>query len=353
MATKTGTVDVASLLAARNTSAAEFGLDTIAETFQRDLAVHNQLMLDAIGDLAVVTTDRQRISGTSDSGEMVQTDEYGRAPTQKAAPGVTVGFPLRQYQYAVGWTRTALQIRSAADVAAQFLAAQKAHRKAVLTEIKKALFQATNYTFKDYLVDNVSLSVKRLVNADSVDIPEGPNGETFTASTHTHYDAINGLTNAALLALVTDVVEHGHGGMVRIVISQTDEAAVRALDDFTPYLDPRISLGTATNQATQRLDITRLDNRAIGIFGAAEVWVKPWGIANYALAYDASSGAKPLAFRQREQTALQGLNVVANIDTFPLYAEYMQVEFGVGVWNRTNGAVLYFGGGTWADPTIS
>ncbi len=62
---------------------------------------------------------------------------------------------------------------------------------------------------------------------------------------------------------------------------------------------------------------------------------------------------KPLAFRQREAASLQGLRIAAQLDTHPLYAQYMEAEFGVGVWTRTNGAVLYFGGASYTDPTIS
>jgi hypothetical protein len=31
----------------------------------------------------------------------------------------------------------------------------------------------------------------------------------------------------------------------------------------------------------------------------------------------------------------------------------MEAEFGVGVWTRTNGAMLYFGGTSYTDPTIT
>ena len=52
---------------------------------------------------------------------------------------------------------------------------------------------------------------------------------------------------------------------------------------------------------------------AIGIFHGAEVWVKPWAIANFAFAWDAASPQKPLVFRQRTQTSLQGLRIAATL----------------------------------------
>jgi hypothetical protein len=301
--------------------------------------------------LADVSTDRQRIYGTSDRGEMTEVDEFGRAPTQKIRGGTTVGFPLRSYQYALGWTRKYLQNATPAELVDQETAAKKAHMIQIARQVKRAIYLSANYTFNDFLVDKIDLPVKRFVNADSANIPDGPNGEAFTGSSHTHYDAINGITAAALKAAIRDVVEHGHGGKVIVAINIADEDTIRALTGFKDYVDPRTTLNGNAREATTRLDITRLDNRAIGIFDSAEIWVKPWAIANYTFTYDSTTANKPLVLRTRNGTA-PSLEIVAAIDTFPLYAEYMESEFGVGVWTRTNGHVLYFGGGSYTDPTI-
>lgn len=351
-ATKTGTLSVADLRKVTFQSVAEFGMDTISEVFARDLAVHQGIMQDLLAPLANITADRQRIYGTSDRGNMTEVDEYGRAPTRKVTAGTTVGFPMRSYQYAVGWTRKYMQNHTPAELADQLTVAKKAQAIEVARQIKRSMYLSANYTFRDHLVDNVDLAVKRFLNADSTPIPDGPNGEIFVAATHTHYDAIAGLTAAALKALIRDVVEHGHGGKVVVAINIADEDTVRALTGFKEYVDPRLALGNATNQATQRLDITRLDNRAIGIFDAAEIWVKPWGIANYALAFDSSTTDKPLVIRTRDGLA-PTLTVAAEIDLFPLHAQYLESEFGAAVWTRTNGAVLYFGGGAYVDPVIA
>lgn len=352
MAMQTGTHDISSLLAVKFTSAVEFGLDTIQKVLQNDLAVHNAIVSEMMSEMCDMTTDRQRIYGTSIGGDMIEVDEYGLAPTQKALPGETVGFPLRLFQYNVGWTYKWLQNHTPADLAMMTLAAQQAHWRRLQLELKRAIFSATNYTFNDHLVDNVALYVKRFVNADSAKIPNGPNGEVFDGATHTHFNANATLTAAALLDSINDVIEHGFGGHVITCISKTDETAVRALSGFVAYIDPRI-VYRVTDTPSQTLDISRLDNRAIGIFNGAEVWVKPWMPANYAFSYDSASPEKPLAFRQRASNSLQGLRLAAENEDYPLYARDMEAEFGVGVWTRTNGSILYFASGTWADPTIT
>lgn len=352
MSGQTGTHDITSLLAATNQSAADFGLDTIAEVLRRDLEVHNALMRQALGEFADVTQDRQRIAGGSTNVEMKEVDEYGRAATQRMAKSAQVGFPLTLFQSALGWTRTWERERTPADFARATIAAEKAHRRVVLREIKRALYRSANYTHVDDLVDNISFGVKRLVNGDGDSIPEGPNGETFNGATHTHYMANAGLNVTVATALIDTVVEHGHGTSVRVYINKADEAAWRALTGFVAYSDPRIILATNANAARDRLDISRMDNRAIGIFGAAEVWVKPWAIASYPLAFDVGTADKPLVVRERTAGSMD-LQIVAEIDAHPLVARYMEAKFGVGVWTRTNGAVLYTAAGAYTDPTIN
>jgi hypothetical protein len=352
-AVKTGTHDIDSLLATRFTSVIEFGMDTIEEVLRRDLEVHNMLARDIMGDLVVTSEDRRRLAGSSTRLDMFEVDEYGRGPTQKELPGSTVDFPLKKYQLPVGWNQDWFYEHTPADMATAILGVEQAHMIQLRREVQRAIFLSANYSTVDRFTDNVTLAVKRLVNADSAPIPDGPNGEVFNPATHTHYNAEATLSNAGLLASINDLVEHGHGGNVKLVIAIADEATVRALTDFTAYLDPRVSVNANANEAIgARLDITRIDNRAIGIFGAAEVWIKPWAIADYALIYDTNSPA-PIVMREKPTAQLKGLRLAAKLETHPLIAEYFEAYFGMGIWTRTNGVVHYFGGATYADPTIS
>lgn len=350
MAQKTGTFDITSLLAATNVSAVAFGMDTIASVLQADNAAYNALVQDALDDLVTTTPDRQRVAGSSISGDMLEADEYSRIPTQKDLPSYLIGFPLRKFQFAVGWTRQWQKRATPADYALRQQAAQGADLRRMRYELQKALFTPTNSTFTDLNVDNAALAVKALINADSSAIQNGPNGEAFSGATHTHYDGSATLTAAAFQALIDDVVEHGFGN-VKVFINVANEAAVRALAGFSAYLDPRLTLNANANQATTRLDLRRMDNRAIGIFGAAEVWAKPWVPANYAVAADTMTAQKPLV--KRVDTVDAGLHLEANIETFPLQADYMENAYGFGVWNRLAAAVLKFDNATYSAPTLT
>lgn len=354
----TGTYTVADLQSITTQTAVDFGLEPIRATLAADLAAYNAVVDDMLMDLATPSTDRERIYGASADGEMLESDEYDRGVAVKQGAGSNVGFPLKKFVKDVGWTRDYMLQNTPAQIANTVLAIQSMHTRALRRELQRAVFGSANYTIRDrFQSPQIDLAVKRLVNADSAAIPNGPNGETFTAASHTHYDFLDGAspTAASLTALIEDVVEHGHGARILLNINRAAETAVRALTGFVAYADPRLTLATSANQANQRLDMSRLDNRAIGLFGAAEVWVRSWVPAGYVFAYDAGTDLKPLVYRQHPVASIRGLRIVANLDDYPLYAEVMDSYFGFGVWNRTNGAVLYYAASAsaYVDPTFS
>lgn len=351
MPMKTGTFDIATLQAATNVSAVEFGEDNIAEIIAADNAAFSQAVDEMLADLAVTTTDRQRTVGNSLGGNAMEVDEYGQGPTQKDVPGYFVGFPLKRITFPIGWTAQWLKHARAADLAVRNGIAQGAHLRRIRYELQKAIFTPTNYTFLDHLVDKAALLVKAFINADSSAMANGPNGETFDGATHTHYDGSATLTAAAVTATINDVVEHRNGAVVRVYINVADAAAVQALTGFVALQVPYVTLNSAANQATERLDITKADNRQIGWFGVAEVWTKPWVPANYLVAVDVAAPQKPLVKRVEEND--RGIHIAAEIESHPLRANFSEWFYGFGVWNRLAVAVLRFNNGTYAAPTLT
>jgi hypothetical protein len=357
MATKLGGLTIADLLTNRFQSAAAFGLSTIAEVIANDLQAHNRNTAEIMSAWAATSADRQRIYGGSDVGEMQPANEYSRPDTQRVGQGITVGFPLRLYQYGIGWTTRWFQRKTVAEVAEQYDNSKKAHLITLRKELQKAIFGATNYTFFDDLVSpQINLAVKRLVNADSSVIPDGPNGETFNPATHTHYLASATLTAAAFQSLIDTVVEHGHAQGLMVAVAAANAAAVEALTGFTKPTPITLVQGlpTTTAATVQRVDLNQpraFSNRFLGMFGAAEVWVKPWAIANYAVCWAQADPNKPLVLRT-PAGAGPDLMVAAELEAYPMHAQYMETEFGVGAWTRTNGAVLQFSNATYQVPTI-
>jgi hypothetical protein len=128
MAPKTGTFAVADLLAAKNTiiGQGEFNAQAVADALRQDNENYNILVTQALADLVETTSDSVRPATGSIGGDMMEVDEFSRGPTQKDTPGYFIGFPLRKFQFAVGWTAQWERNAKVADVAAKNLAAQAA-----------------------------------------------------------------------------------------------------------------------------------------------------------------------------------------------------------------------------------
>lgn len=352
MAKQTGTYDIGSLFAAVNQSVAQYGQERIVETIQQDNANFSAQVTDALSDISADTKQQQVAIGTSIGGDMMEQDEYGQGPTQRDQPGYLIGIPLRRFQFPIGWTTQWRKNAMAADFAVKNAAAQGADLRRTRYQMQRAIYNPTNYTFVDRLVNKVSLSVKAFINADSTAIPNGPNGEVFDGTTHTHYDANATLTATVAAAQIQDVLEHRNGATVRVAINTADAAAYSALTGFIPLQVPVVTINQAANQiASPRLDITKTDNRQIGWFSGAEIWTKPWAVANYSVAYDTSAPNKPLA--RRVETTDLGLHIAAEINSEPLHANFAEHFYGFGAWNRFALHVLRFNNGTYAAPTLT
>lgn len=368
MALQTGTLQVSDTLVQRlrteigpdvlDQNVLAVGIERLRDAVQAEIDAHNELTRDMVAMLAVRTTLTVASYGGQVGGEMIETDEYARVPTQKGFVPSKVGFPLRQFQFSVGWTYMFFRSATVNDMLVKLGGALVAHRQKILQQAQRALFGATNYTFRDYVVDNAEIAVKRLVNGDGAAIPMGPSATAFDAGTHTHYDAVDWANatqaekDAAVTELVYDVVEHGHSAGNVLYAAMGDEKKVREIPSFSAYLPAQIVRGTAEDRANGVLQTTDPTNRAIGVLTetGAEVWVKPWVPTNYLFTYAADDPRKPLAERVREGS--DGLETVAQNAAYPLYADYMMAEFDFGANQRTNGAVLYLGGDTYQEPSL-
>lgn len=350
-----GTLSVSDLLATARVGASviEVGEDKTWATIEAYLAAHNQIQASMLSDLVDPTTERVVGVGGVDTMGMDEMDEFGRADAQKVTAGDTMGFPLRLYGAALQWTRKYLDNHTPAELMAQIEAMTTADNLNIQKQIKRALFLSSNYSFTDKLVDRLSIPVKRLVNADSMVIPTGPNGETFTAASHTHYLArVSTLAASDVSGAISTVTEHYNSGQALLYINQAQEAAIRGFtSNFTPYLDARLIPATTSTVARGALDQSNVYNRAIGVFDAAEVWVKPWIPANYMFAW-MRGPMKPLAMRTRRPGS-GNFGLDYEDESHPLRARQYGREFGIAVQNRVNGAVLYVGGTSYTDPTIT
>lgn len=356
MADFTGTYSIAQLRAARFASAATFGLDTINDVLQLDLSRYNAFVQDELNLLADPTDKQSRIYGTSATHHMIEVDPYGAAPSLRQLPGVTVQFPLRLFKATIGWTSKALEIATPSEIVEKVIQVRTGHSRAISRMVQASLFNDTNYTWVDNLTNGVTLTIRRLLNADGQAIPNGPAGEVFVPGTHDHYNATatGTLTNADVDALVEDVTEHGNTKGVKVMIHLDNKVAFVALTGFLALGDGGI-VYSGTNNTVKKMNFDDLNNQLIGYWrnSSIEVWVKPIVPEGYAMCVATDIPEKVLAYRQREQDSLKGLRIAASNNEYPLIADYMEAEFGFGVWNRTAAAILITDSNSWSNPTLT
>jgi len=366
MSTKVGVHGINDLIAVEKNSAYDYGMDTIAEVLQRYLLAHSDNLRDALSPLAEPTTSRFARAGVASSARGMKGDEFARGVAQKTKGGADVGFPMEKLIYRLGWTLDYAKAATPADMARKTISVTIGNRQDILVELRKALFLPTNYTFTDELVDpnqdTQDLPVKRLINADSFPIPASPFGVEFDTSSHTHYtgidwDAANAAAKAAAIdALLDNVGEHYTDADIKLVLASTNVSDISVLSEFTPPTANYVQPVGATDQTQTRATPSRTDNRLVGYWrGNYEIWSKPWGLANYPLAINYNAPEKALKYRERGNAALRGLRLKSTFENAPLITEFMEHEFGFGVWGRTAAAVLFMndGAATYTAPSIS
>ena len=350
-----GTLSTIDTLLSNNQSVADFGEEALTQSLMIYVEAHNGIVRDFMSMLVDRTSDKERIYGSADQLNMVRVDEFAHTDSQKTSYGVRCGFPLHSFEIPVQWTRKYFITATVGEVARQFLAVQAADSRAVVTEAKRAIFGPTNYDFDDYIANRRTvqqLNVRRLLNADGNPIPPSPSGDTFDGSTHTHYLATASFTNANLASTLETVLEHYSSGDGMIYINRSQESTVRGFTEFREYVEPGyVQRNDVVSIPGKTLNPVATYNRAIGQFRGAEVWVKPWMINNYVFAFMVGP-PKPIAMRTRNENS-GNLELVSENESYPLRARIWEREFGMGVQERSNGAILYTGGASYVSPTIT
>lgn len=344
-----GTLSIFDTIGGRRAAANDYiGLydpNTLYQQLQIFLDAHNRLMDEISGDLCEPTTERFITWGSNDEVSMTDGDEMSRPELQKVTVNPTMmGFPLRIRQVAYGVTQLFMETKTVGDLEQAVTACTDADVRDRLATIRSVIFNPTNnLTYKDRFVDNITLPLRALLNADGAYIPPDSYGNTFDGNTHTHYLGTSSFGNSDVHSLIDTVVEHFNEGSVRVYINRGQETAVRGFSDFKPYWDIRVTPGVNQDRALDvPLDVLNIYNRPIGLFGAGEVWVKPWVPNNYLFCFNTEQ-QKPLKIRTRPTagTVNRGdLRIAAQLALYPLMATFMEREYGVGVYNRQNGACL-------------
>jgi hypothetical protein len=211
---------------------------TLYQQLQVFLDAHNRLMDQMTEDIIDPTTERFLTWGSNAETSMMDGDEFSRPDVSKVSVDPTMmAFPLRLKQVAYGVTQLFMETKTVGDLEQVVTACTDADVRDRLATIRQVLFNPTNnLTYKDRLVDNITLPLRALLNADSAYIPPDQFGNTFDPSTHTHFLGTSSFVASDLTSLVSTVVEHWTTGAVRVYANRANETTLRALNRLLSVL---------------------------------------------------------------------------------------------------------------------
>lgn len=335
--------------------------DIIWTDFQDVLRMYNEATSTLLGRLARRISTPGFRTFVPGSMRFERGTEYGRPDRQRHGAFKTRGFPVWKFQLGITYTRDYLLNATREEVDIQHAEALRADTENVLNETLRAAFHNTNYNFEDDRVGTVS--VKAFYNNDG-EVPPPFRG-TFFAGTHTHYHSTNGAWALAhITAMKDDLVEHGHDGNRILEISTDIEADIRALTDangdvaFHRNWNIEGARGLEMGGGSTET-VSRLSPEFIGEIEGFAVRVNPWQPAKYAFGYNfygEGSANAPLGFREPENEAQRGLNLISPdaASSYPLINSFYERWFGVAVMTRSNGTItVEDAGAAYINPTAS
>lgn len=348
-----GIFSIEDLLQVKNASVVTFGIDKINATYQADLDYFNGQLDEQLGDLVYKTTEHTLLfGGAAERLGFSEVDEMGSAVSAKVKGGASVNVPLKRFESAVGWDASYLQLATPAEMTTAYLAVRSAYAESVSSEISKAMFIKDNFNTKDELATGLSLSVKRLLNADGMVIPSY-RSNSFNKATHTHYlvQADTTLASSDVTGLINHVAEHG-GKSLKIYVNYADASKLSALSGFVGLASSVIVYNNS--DVSRFVNDPEADpyNKLIGHFAEIPVYTRSWVPAGYVLCFASDVNEKVLAMRVRPQAALQGLRIDSKFINAPLQADNFRSEYGFGAYGRQNAAILYLSNTAYVNPTF-
>jgi hypothetical protein len=274
-------------------------------------------------------------------------DEHGRA--RKIRPGAEyeIGLPIQAAGLAEGATDTTRLLEKVSDVMDITATMTMADTNWNMDHVLAALFNATDWTFKDDRYGD--LTVKPIANGDATTYLK-KNGASATA------DHLNGQANA-----IDDTNNPFPGIYSRLtrpsanrgkVLSFVAENLVEDIENLGTFQDPPDpNIRAAAN--SEELVGTIPDNVPGLVIGySSKVWIIQWDRLpdDYILSV-VTEGERPIAMREYEVDALKGFRRAGQRNDYPYFETQFKRDAGFGAWNRTAADVLRIGNGTYAVPT--
>ena len=261
-----------------------------------------------------------------------------------------VAFPLEDFGAAVGFNDVDMSYMTVGELDNHIQTVAIQNVNTFRFELIKALVNNTQRTFVDPY--GGTLLIEPLANGDAVVYP--PIIGASAEATEDHYwdagyvySAITDVNNP-FPAVVADLEHHfgtpQGGSNIMTFINSLATPYVEALTDFIPVDQKFVIAGADVDRVTGLPP--NLPGRVIGRCNGT--WVAEWRAfpSTHMIGLDLDQ-PKPLLKRvDPADTGLpEGLNLVAEEESFPFKESFWRNRFGLGVGNRLNGVVVELGAG--------
>lgn len=317
-----------------------------------------------------VTNLTEAVAQPGDGVDFEESTEQGEPSGSRVEPVYfQLGYTFKWYDLAARytWQYLADATKAMADSVAN--AAVEAHRRLLMVNLMRAVFNPTNTTAS---IRGNPYNVYRFYNNDGT-VPPAYKTNTFLGS-HTHYLSSGAatVTSGDLDEISNDFDAHGYGqlqGYRRVVMVNKVEGDVirgfrsvanggTALYDFLAAANqPGAIITQNTVVLGQGPPAGTLNGlTVIGSYGSLLVVQDDWMPANYMFAFvtgGENNLGNPIGIREHPNAALRGMRLVKGKNPdYPLIDSFWATGFGFGVRQRGAGILMRISASAYVVPPL-
>jgi len=330
-------------------------LDALMSDIAGALSIANGDLLSdpVVNSLISVTTDLTLEYRVGVSNGFEEHTEFTRPNASRGAVSGHM-LPLKGYDRMLGWSWDFLRFASRSQIDADIASA---------IGDQKNLFQQKIFTrFFNSAYEAVGAAGRSMPFADGgtadpafVPLAVSDRGGTFL-STHDHIVALNGITQANVVAGIRNLWEHGVNGPWDILVADADIGTWTdntVITGYIPRADPLVRYGVTADMASVDPGYTGVIDTIYGAARLRSTGRFPTGYWGIYKSYGALDQRNPLAVRFGTDYGA-GATIVkgASIVEYPIENAIIFLEFGVGVKDRIGAVAVQNTAGAYADPTI-
>jgi hypothetical protein len=326
------------------------GITTISvEEINRQLAARNEFIASKVDEMLngftqPVVSEGYMLDVSPAASAMAKVGEYGQAYTEVDRQFIERQFPLFKFSKATGWTEEFLRRATIEEFRKGVFDVEYAYQSSLLNELKAAIFNNIPRQHNDKFASKRDLTIRPFYNGDGQSIPIAPDGTSFTAATHTHYNGTSGSSLSVYdidTLLINNVVEHGDMKGIALFVPSNGAALLSAVSG-TKFLEATRPNVVYADNANRSAFVDNLDSnpndKLIGAWNGYPVFTKTWVPANYIVCVATGAATKALGYRQDK--FIKGLTALPEIGNNIITAKEWRAYFGMGALNRGAGAVL-------------